>query len=96
MDLIASEFNRQVDLRVLELWQQRRYREFIAMLPDYAVKCNGEGGMADTMMLFAALGWDGSTAKPSSSAIIFRPAAAARSTSSFTSAAELAGWLHRA
>jgi 3,4-dihydroxyphenylacetate 2,3-dioxygenase len=55
---IASEFNRQVDLRVLELWQQRRYREFIAMLPDYAVKCNGEGGMADTIMLFAALGWD--------------------------------------
>jgi 3,4-dihydroxyphenylacetate 2,3-dioxygenase len=54
---IASEFNRQVDLRVLELWQQRRYREFTAMLPDYAVKCNGEGGMADTVMLFAALGW---------------------------------------
>ncbi|MGG6499079.1 UNVERIFIED_CONTAM: 3,4-dihydroxyphenylacetate 2,3-dioxygenase, partial [Bacteroidetes bacterium 56_B9] len=24
---ISSEFNRQVDLRVLELWQQRRYRE---------------------------------------------------------------------
>jgi 3,4-dihydroxyphenylacetate 2,3-dioxygenase len=56
---VASEFNRQVDLRVLELWQQRRYREFIDMLPDYAVKCNGEGGMADTIMLFAALGWDG-------------------------------------
>lgn len=55
---IASEFNRQVDLRVLELWQQRRFGEFIAMLPDYAVKCNGEGGMADTIMLFAALGWD--------------------------------------
>jgi 3,4-dihydroxyphenylacetate 2,3-dioxygenase len=55
---MASEFNRQVDLRVLELWQQRRYREFIDMLPDYAVKCNGEGGMADTIMLFAALGWD--------------------------------------
>lgn len=55
---IASEFNRQVDLRVLELWQQRRYREFIAMLPEYAIKCNGEGGMADTIMLFAALGWD--------------------------------------
>jgi 3,4-dihydroxyphenylacetate 2,3-dioxygenase len=54
---IASEFNRQVDLRVLELWQQRRYREFIDMLPDYAVKCNGEGGMADTIMLLAALGW---------------------------------------
>jgi 3,4-dihydroxyphenylacetate 2,3-dioxygenase len=56
---IASEFNRQVDLRVLQLWQERRYREFIAMLPDYAVKCNGEGGMGDTVMLFAALGWDG-------------------------------------
>ena len=56
---VASEFNRQVDLRVLELWQQRRYREFIDMLPDYAVKCNGEGGMADTIMLFAALGWYG-------------------------------------
>ncbi len=54
---IASEFNRQVDLRVLELWQARRYREFIDMLPDYAIKCNGEGGMADTIMLFAALGW---------------------------------------
>ena len=54
---IASEFNRQVDLRVLELWQGRRYREFLDMLPDYATKCNGEGGMADTIMLFAALGW---------------------------------------
>ena len=56
---VASEFNRQVDLRVLELWQSRRYREFLDMLPDYATKCNGEGGMADTIMLFAALGWDG-------------------------------------
>jgi 3,4-dihydroxyphenylacetate 2,3-dioxygenase len=55
---IASEFNRQVDLRVLELWRQGRYREFVAMLPDYAVKCHGEGGMADTIMLFSALGWD--------------------------------------
>jgi 3,4-dihydroxyphenylacetate 2,3-dioxygenase len=55
---VASEFNRQVDLRVLELWQNRRYREFLDMLPDYATKCNGEGGTADTIMLFAALGWD--------------------------------------
>ncbi|WIW48128.1 3,4-dihydroxyphenylacetate 2,3-dioxygenase [Bradyrhizobium sp. 62B] len=54
---VASEFNRQVDLRVLELWQSRRYHEFLDMLPDYATKCNGEGGMADTIMLFAALGW---------------------------------------
>jgi 3,4-dihydroxyphenylacetate 2,3-dioxygenase len=56
---VASEFNRQVDLRVLELWQQGRYREFIDMLPDYATRCNGEGGMADTIMLFSALGWYG-------------------------------------
>jgi 3,4-dihydroxyphenylacetate 2,3-dioxygenase len=55
---IASEFNRQVDLRVLELWEQRRYHEFLRMLPEYAVKCNGEGGMADTIMLFSALGWE--------------------------------------
>lgn len=55
---IASEFNRQMDLRVLELWQHGRYVEFCAMLPEYAVKCNGEAGMADTIMLFAALGWD--------------------------------------
>lgn len=55
---ISSEFNRQMDLRVLELWQQRRYLEFLDLLPDYAVKCDGEGGMADTIMLFAALGWD--------------------------------------
>lgn len=55
---ISSEFNRQVDLRVLELWQDRRYKEFLDMLPDYAVRCNGEGMMADTIMLFAALGWE--------------------------------------
>ena len=29
------------------------------MLPDYAFKCNGEGGTADTIMLFVAFGWDG-------------------------------------
>jgi 3,4-dihydroxyphenylacetate 2,3-dioxygenase len=55
---ISSEFNKQVDMLVLDLWRQRRYPEFLEMLPDYAVKCDGEGGMADTIMLFAALGWD--------------------------------------
>jgi len=58
---ISSEFNRQVDRLVLDLWRQRRYPEFLEMLPDYAVKCDGEGGMADTIMLFAALGWDAYT-----------------------------------
>lgn len=55
---IASEFNRQMDLRVLELWKERRYREFCAILPEYTRKCNGEALMADTVMLFGALGWD--------------------------------------
>jgi len=57
-DIVSSEFNRQMDLRVLELWQARRYREFVAMLPEYSTKCNGEGLMADTAMLFGVLGWD--------------------------------------
>ena len=33
MNTSIFEFNRQVDLRVLELWQQGRYREFLDMLP---------------------------------------------------------------
>lgn len=55
---VGSEFNRQVDLRVLDLWQQGRYAEFCRMLPDYATKCNGEALMADTHMVFGLLGWD--------------------------------------
>jgi 3,4-dihydroxyphenylacetate 2,3-dioxygenase len=55
---ISSEFNRQMDLRVLDLWREGRYAEFCAMLPDYTRKCNGEALMADTVMLFGALGWD--------------------------------------
>ncbi len=56
LDAISSEFNRQVDLRVLELWQTGRHTEFLAMLPDYATRCRGEAGMADTAMLFGLLG----------------------------------------
>ena len=55
---IASEFNRQMDLRVLDLWQRGENETFLKMLPEYADKCNGEGGMHDTAMLFGALGWD--------------------------------------
>ena len=55
---ISSEFNHQVDLRVLELWQQGDSETFLKMLPDYAKYCDGEGDMHDTVMLFAALGWD--------------------------------------
>jgi 3,4-dihydroxyphenylacetate 2,3-dioxygenase len=54
---ISREFNRQVDLRVLELWQSGQIGDFLKMLPDYAVHCAGEGGMHDTAMLFGALGW---------------------------------------
>ncbi len=55
---ISSEFNRQVDLRVLELWQKGEIATFLKMLPDYARYCSGEGNMHDTAMLFGALGWD--------------------------------------
>ena len=55
---ISREFNRQVDLRVLELWQKGEIATFLKMLPDYAQHCAGEGNMHDTAMLFGALGWD--------------------------------------
>ncbi len=55
---ISSEFNRQMDLRVLELWQNGEIETFLKLLPDYADKCDGEGDMHDTAMLFGALGWD--------------------------------------
>lgn len=55
---ISSEFNRQVDLRVLEMWQNGEHATFLAMLGDYARHCSGEGAMHDTAMLYGALGWD--------------------------------------
>lgn len=58
---ISDEFNRQCDLRALELWQAGRWREFCAMLPSYARACHGEGWMHDTALLLGALGWDGYT-----------------------------------
>ncbi len=55
---ITDEFNRQVDLRVVELWEQARWEEFLAMFPSYAVRCFGELRMADTAMLVGVLGWE--------------------------------------
>ena len=55
---ISDEFYRQVDLRVIELWESGRFAEFVAMLPEYARSCHGEGMMHDTAMLLGALGWD--------------------------------------
>jgi len=55
---VGSEFNRQMDLRVLDLWREKRYGEFVRMLPEYSTKCNGEALMVDTHMIFGLLGWD--------------------------------------
>jgi 3,4-dihydroxyphenylacetate 2,3-dioxygenase len=55
---ISRQFNKEVDLRVMDLWRRGAWRDFLAMLPDYAERCHGEGRMHDTAMLFGALGWD--------------------------------------
>ncbi|WP_251863345.1 3,4-dihydroxyphenylacetate 2,3-dioxygenase [Achromobacter sp. Marseille-Q4962] len=56
---ISREFFRQVDLRVVDLWRAGNWKDFCAMLPEYARLCEGEGGMHDTAMLLGLLGWDG-------------------------------------
>ncbi|MFN8061035.1 MAG: 3,4-dihydroxyphenylacetate 2,3-dioxygenase [Vicinamibacterales bacterium] len=58
LDAVNTEFNRQVDLHVLDLWRQGRIKEFLAMLPEYAARCHGEANMIDTAHLFGVLGWD--------------------------------------
>jgi 3,4-dihydroxyphenylacetate 2,3-dioxygenase len=58
MHRISREFYKQVDLRVVELWQQGDFKTFCAMLPEYNETCHGEGGMHDTAMLLGLLGWD--------------------------------------
>ncbi|MEE9313832.1 MAG: 3,4-dihydroxyphenylacetate 2,3-dioxygenase [Rhizobiaceae bacterium] len=55
---ISSEFNHQMDLRVMEMWENGEIDTFLKILPEYAEKCDGEGDMHDTVMLFGALGWD--------------------------------------
>ncbi|WP_306045814.1 3,4-dihydroxyphenylacetate 2,3-dioxygenase [Nioella sp. MMSF_3534] len=55
---ISSEFNRQMDLHVLDMWQRGDHATFLKMLSDYAQFCCGEGSMHDTAMLYGALGWD--------------------------------------
>ena len=57
LNSVNGEFNRQMDLRVLELWENGKWGEFLDLLPDYAVKCTGECAMNDTALLFGALGW---------------------------------------
>lgn len=60
---ISSEFNRQMDLRVLEMWKNGDHATFLKMLGDYSSFCCGEGSMHDTAMLYGALGWDKYDAK---------------------------------
>lgn len=55
---ISREFNKQVDLRALQLWENGEWATFLRMLPEYAQYCTGEGKMHDTAMLFGAIGWD--------------------------------------
>lgn len=55
---ISDEFFRQVDLHVIELWKRGDWKSFVAMLPEYATRCVGEGHMHDTAMLLGLLGWD--------------------------------------
>ncbi len=59
---ISSEFNRQVDLHVLDMWRRGDHATFLKMLGEYAEFCCGEGSMHDTAMLYGALGWDSYTA----------------------------------
>lgn len=63
MDTYTREFDRQVDKHVVQMWRNGQWKEFCAMLPEYANYCFGEGGMHDTAMLLGTLGWDEYTGK---------------------------------
>ncbi|MBN2993356.1 3,4-dihydroxyphenylacetate 2,3-dioxygenase [Pseudomonas cedrina subsp. fulgida] len=52
----AREFDKQMDLHVAQMWKEGRFKEFCAMLPDYAEHCFGEGKLHDTAMLLGLLG----------------------------------------
>ncbi len=54
---IWSPFLEQLDQRVVQMWQQGEWKDFCAMLPEYAAKGHGEGFMHDTAMLLGLLGW---------------------------------------
>lgn len=47
----------ELDKTVLRMWEEARWSEFCAMLPEYATKGHGEGFMHDTAMMLGALGW---------------------------------------
>jgi 3,4-dihydroxyphenylacetate 2,3-dioxygenase len=55
---VWDPFLETVDHHVVDLWQNGDWKTFCGMLPEYAVKCHGEGNMHDTAMLLGVLGWD--------------------------------------
>jgi 3,4-dihydroxyphenylacetate 2,3-dioxygenase len=54
---VWSPFLEDLDLRVVQMWENAQWKTFCEMLPEYAVKGHGEGFMHDTAMLLGALGW---------------------------------------
>ncbi len=59
MHKVYDPFLEQVDRGVVDLWERGQWPTFIDMLPMYAEKCWGEGGMHDTAMLLGLLGGRG-------------------------------------
>lgn len=55
---VWDPFLENVDREVVEMWKRGDWKAFCGMLPEYAVKCHGEGMMHDTAMLLGVLGWD--------------------------------------
>ena len=53
---VWDPFLETVDHHVVELWKKGDWKTFCGMLPEYAVKCHGEGMMHDTAMLLGVLG----------------------------------------
>ncbi|MBM2607662.1 3,4-dihydroxyphenylacetate 2,3-dioxygenase [Pasteurella multocida] len=58
MNSYTREFERQIDLHVVDMWRKGNFKDFCKMLPEYAEFCRGEGNMHDTVMLLGMLGWD--------------------------------------
>lgn len=56
MHKVWDRFLEETDRHVVDLWERGDWEAFHAMLPMYAEKCWGEGGMHDTAMLLGALG----------------------------------------
>jgi 3,4-dihydroxyphenylacetate 2,3-dioxygenase len=56
MHKVYDPFLELADRSVVALWQRGDWATFIDMLPMYADKCWGEGGMHDTAMLLGLLG----------------------------------------